>query len=72
MYMVHPESEQLFRNYVFVFKDLRNTFDHYTQELIPDEEAKFYFDQLYYTAAIAQFAILVMKYRGQSEEWKEI
>lgn len=72
IYTVHPESKQLFQNHVLEFRSLRNTFDHYTKDVKPAEEDKFYFDQLFYTASIAQFAILVMKYRGQSEEWKEI
>lgn len=72
IYDVSPEATQLFINHVMELKELRNTFEHYTKELIAADESKIYFDQLYYTESLAGFAVLVMKYKGPIEEWKEI
>ncbi len=72
IYEVSPEATQLFINHVMELKELRNTFDHYTKELIAIDKSKIYFDQLYYVESLSGFATLVMKYKGATEEWKTI
>lgn len=67
-----PNDALLFRRHIQCFKQLRNTFDHYTQKIIGDDEYRFFYDQLYYSECVSSFAILVMKHYGPSDIWKKI
>ncbi len=72
IYEVSPDAVQLFINHIMSIRELRNTFEHYTKELIAMDASKMYYDQLYFTESISSFAILVMKYKSPLNEWKEI
>ena len=72
IYAMSPDAEQLFINQVQEMRQLRNTFDHYPQVLTEIDRKNMYYDQLYYSACISNFAVLVMKYKKPSEEWKQI
>lgn len=73
IYRVNSETDrQLFYFHSKMIRNLRNTFDHYTQELTGIDKEKLCYDQLYYSACISNFAVLVMKYKKPSEEWKLI
>ena len=70
IYKVSPDSVQLFKNHVLGIRTLRNTFEHYTKELIESDASRMYYDQLYFTECISSFAVLVMKYKSPTDEWK--
>jgi len=72
IYEVSPDATQLFINHIMDMRELRNTFDHYPQVLATADEEMMYYDQLYFTSSIASFAILFMKYKTPSDEWKLI
>lgn len=72
IYEVSPDATQLFINHIMDMRELRNTFDHYPQVLRNADEEMMYYDQLYFTSSIASFAILFMKYKSPSDEWKLI
>ncbi|WP_295093767.1 tetratricopeptide repeat protein [Ruminococcus sp.] len=72
IYDVSPDATQLFINHVMDMRELRNTFDHYPQELTERDEEMMYYDQLYFISSIASFSILFMKYKSPSDEWKLI
>lgn len=72
IYNVSPNATQLFINHVMDMRELRNTFDHYPQILTEADEEMMYYDQLYFTSSISSFAVLFMKYKSPSDEWKLI
>lgn len=72
IYVVSPDSKQLFINHIMGIRELRNTFDHYPEDIAEQEREELYYDQLYFSSCIANFAVLVMKYKKPSEEWKLI
>ena len=72
IYDVSPEASQLFINHVLGIRDLRNTFEHYTKELIEADSSKMFYDQLYFAEGLSSFAVLIMKYKSPTDEWKSI
>ena len=74
IYDIAPDKniKKLFTNRVAEIRELRNTFEHYTKDLTDSDASLLYYDQLFFTEGISSFAVLVMKYKGPSDEWKKI
>lgn len=69
---VSTGSKKLFINHVKQMRELRNSIVHNKEKLTELNLEILYYDQLYFSSCISNFAVLVMKYKKPSEEWKLI
>ena len=72
IYKLSPDSEQLFINQIKDIQEVRNINIHKPQQLTPEEKAVMHMFQLWAITRIEGLALLVMRYKGPIEEWKQI
>lgn len=58
------------KQYLSDIRELRNFFEHYTQEVVEKEMDAFVIDQLYYLGCLSNFALFLMKHRPDNDYWK--